>query len=398
MNIKKVFELPVLRLAPVWFLVLVLVFAMWPESFTAKDQVDVYLDMAAGKKVTTPFAYRVLVPGIVGLLPLPPMQGYFVVTFLATFGTLGFLYRLFREVGISHGSSVITVVLAGFSYPLAFYLGRWWRIDPMANLLFVIAFLLIVRKKLYLASVIIAVGVLAKETMMILVPILFVSALRPNGEKILNKWLRAGLFCIPSVLILLSLRMAIPPSEGIFNIQGPMDYLELLQMIWTYNVDNLGFLARISRELLRSFGFFWSMALLGISMRNSAGKEATLYSLYLIAAGFALCLIASDWSRMLGTAFPGVFILVSCFVEGMKRSHAPKWMLWAIVILGMVQSPLSLMEYRAIGETGRVALAASTVVVFLFGTACSVWGYIWVQSHTEKGNLIFDKVDHVQDR
>jgi hypothetical protein len=375
MVIKDIFHNRILRLAALWLLVMTVVFVLWPQRFTGEDMVTVYLEMAEGKAVITPFAYRVLVPAMVGLLPLPPKTGFLIITLFSTFFTLVILYRLFRAIGISHGSSLIAVILAGFSYPLAFYLGRWWRIDPFANLLFVLGLLLIIERKLLLASATITFGVLAKETLVILIPILFFKSMGSDEGGTLRRLTRAALLCLAPGMVLMAVRLAIPPSSPLFDVQGPNDYTELWKMIWASNVGDVGLFARIARELLRSYGILWPMALLGLVLCLRKEREIIFYSIYLIAAGFALCLVASDWSRMLGTGFPGIFILVGYFVDGLRRRHAPGWIWGGLIALAMVQSPLSLMEYRTLNQAGKWALAGGTVLVFILGTALVLWAF-----------------------
>jgi hypothetical protein len=360
-----------LQVILVSLLAITVAYLMGPRRFITGGDTAYYLTMAYGETVEAPYAYRVLVPSIVRILPLSLDLGFFVVTYASTFGVLVIMYRLLRELGVSHVSSIITVVLMNFSYPIAFYLSNWGYVDPLANLFFVIGLLFIYMRKNLIASGVLMMGVFAKETLLILLPLLFMSALRQEGGNEVRNLFHALILCLVPLCSFLLILVFISPAEGVRDVHSFDDWIRLWQYIWSYNVGEFGLIPRVARELLRSYGFFWIIAGFGILL----GKETRPYSFYLISAGFALWSVATDWSRMLGIVFPGVFIPTAIFVDRMQKTTTSTRLAIALIALAIVQSYLSQVTYRELDRLGKMGLIMGIGLVFLAGTLVSGWGY-----------------------
>ncbi len=371
-------------LAPLtaFVLALVTVYVLGPRDFMTGDTTH-YLAMARGEAAPAPFAYRLLTPALVALLPGSPGSGFFLIAYLSTLGTLWLTFRLLRHFDISQAAAIATCVCLCFSYPLANYLGRWGRIDPLANFLFALALFWILRYKLVPAVGVLTIGILAKETLILLLPILCWQKIhsQPSNPR---AWGAAAALCLLPIGSLVTVRSVVDVAEGSFTVESPADLPRVLGEVWAYNVDQFGFSKRVARDLTKSYGFFWALAALGLLVEHRLRRDGlALISLYLIAIGFGLCLVATDWARMLGTGFWGVFIPVAFFFDRIYQRPSWRPLLTGFVALSILQCYLSLLIYRDLDDGGQLAMVATQILVVLVGASLAVWAsFCRGQRHT----------------
>src|SRR5262245_3541438 len=72
-------------------LVLLIGYVIGPRSFRAGDTSH-YIAMIERESVEAPFAYRILVPEIIKLMPLDHETSFFLITYVSSFGTLIILF------------------------------------------------------------------------------------------------------------------------------------------------------------------------------------------------------------------------------------------------------------------------------------------------------------------
>jgi hypothetical protein len=321
-----------------------------------------YVAMARGETERAPFAFRILVPSLVGALPLPPEQGFFVMTYVSTLGLLLAMYALLRRCGVSPAAAGLTVMLLCFSYPVAYYLGIWGLVDPLPHLLAVVAMHCVTRGWLLAATVVIFVASLAKETALLLVPLLGVEAFRRSGSVI-----TAAFLALVPIAGYVLVRHSIAFVPGPYDIASIRDLERHIAREVLSNVREHGWPARIVREVLRSYSFFWILAILG--WKHARALKA--HTVYLVACGFALCVVANDWSRMLGYGFIGIFLLVGYYLDTIPRRH-----FWpsaaAFIGLAILQGYLALLGYHRLSVQAQIALVAGSVLVFAAGGTLGV--------------------------
>lgn len=344
------------------------VYAVGPRDFMTGDTTH-YVAMVRGDSAPAPFAYRVLTPTLVRLLPVPVGSGFFIVAYLSTLATLLAMFMLFRHLGVSSTAAAVTCVFLCLSYPLANYLARWGRIDPLANFFFALALLLILRRNFLPAALVIALGVLGKETLVLLIPILLWHRLAGSRSEPRAYLAAAALGLLP-VASLFTVRSTVEPEPGSYTLESSEDLDEVLEQVWSYNVDQFGLPRRIARDLTKSYGFFWALAGLGLLTVHRLRLEC----LYLVAVGFLLCVVATDWARMLGTGFPGVFIPVAFFVDRIRDSRGWRHLLTGFLTLSLAQCYLSLLIYRDLDRSGQLAMLVGQLLVVLLGTGLALWG------------------------
>ncbi len=339
-----------------------------------------YRAMIAGEAAPEPFAYRVLTPAIVAALPMPSSDGFLLVAVTATLGTLLVMRALFRHLEVSPAAANAAVVFLCFSYPMANYLVHWERIDPLANFAFALTLLLILQRQFIPAALTMAGGVLAKETLLLLVPILFWHRIQGRRREP-RTWAIALLLCALPLLTFAAVRTTVEIDPESFAVESPDDLALIVQSSWETNVEQFGLAKRIFREMTKSYGFFWALAAAGFLI----DRRLRLESLYMIAIGFLLCIIAGDWARMLGTGFPGVFIPAALFLDRMVDTRS--WRPWFFGLLGLsaAQTYLSFIIYRDLDRTGQLLMAAAILGVTLAGVGLIAWA--WFGLHRNRSRL-----------
>lgn len=345
------------------------VYLIGPGEFVTGDTHH-YLAMVEGELAPAPFAYRLATPAIVAALPFEPSVGFFLVAYTTTFGTLWVMRAIFRHLGLTAAASTTASVLLCFSFPVAYYLAHWGRIDPLANFLFALALLAILRRHFLAAAAIVAAGVLAKESLLFLLPILFWHRIRhrPRDPRL---WAHAILLSALPILTWGLVRATVEIEEWSFVVDSPEDLALVLQSSWEYNVEQFGLSKRIARELTKSYSFVWALAACGFLI----DRRLRLESLYMIGIGILLCTVAGDWGRVLGTGFPGIFIPAACFLDRLSRHRSWRFVLGVLLALSVAHGYLSLLVYRELPPPGQVALVAGELGVMLAGTALAGWGY-----------------------
>jgi hypothetical protein len=320
-----------------------------------------YLNMVNGEPAMAPFAYRILTPTIVRWLPWSHETSFFIVSFVGTLTTLIVSYYLFKQITNAPSPALLTMVLLGLSYPISFYLAEFGRVDPLANTLLVAALLMIFRRSFLAASLLIALGVLAKETVLMLLPVLLLSGFTQRPAR---PWWNFMLWvAIPLVSFALP-RWIIQPAPGLFTVRAWNDMITVWQLIWQLNVQEHGLILRLGRDLIRTFGYFWVTALFGFLLLRS---DLRWLCSYLFVVGLGLCLVATDWSRMLGAVFPAIFIPTAIFFNHVQRRYKSALMNILLIICAVLQSHLSFYQYSQLNDDAQRWLLISTLAVFSTG-------------------------------
>lgn len=344
-------------------------FLVGPRAFSAGDT-HRYVAMVAGETVPAPFAYRVLVPGIVRALPVGIETGFLITTALFSFLTLLVFHRLLRCIGAGEQAALITTAALAFAYPIAFYLGRWGLIEPAANLALVLALYCFFNDRPGWMALTVFVGVTAKESVLLLLPLLLWAVWR-RGRPPVARLGYSALAVVPPLLLLAFLRARIPVEPSVYDVAGPDDLRTLWAFILDYNFTGYGFIPRLGREFLRSYGFFWAFAALG--WRFVPSRATQMVCLYLVAVSAGLCVVATDWSRMLAFGFPGVFIPAAFLVErGLTRANG-RAAAAALLLLSAAQGYIALLSYEEMSSMGQMSLIGGSVLLFAAGSLLAVY-------------------------
>jgi hypothetical protein len=175
-----------------------------------------YIAMATGNPLDfhlAPFCWRILDPLIVKLQPFGFEAGFLLVTLISLWLCGIVVYYLTKVAGFAP-------VYGLFSLLLFFSLGwavkqnvfDFWLPDALGYLFILVAIYAILKKRDLLFVILLAVGVLAKESVFFVAPLYYTL----NAAKLIDVKLlrRTVLFAIPALLALLLVRLGIPQLNG----------------------------------------------------------------------------------------------------------------------------------------------------------------------------------------
>ena len=125
---------------------------------------------ASPGQLTAPFVYRPLVPWLAAQLPAEPLTAINLINVTAIWGSAIILYRMQRVCGAGTRWSAAGCAMFIFSFP-TFYYGSIGLVDPVLVLCIALATYSLVRDKWPWFHVAFVVGLLTKESAVILLPV-----------------------------------------------------------------------------------------------------------------------------------------------------------------------------------------------------------------------------------
>jgi hypothetical protein len=175
-----------------------------------------YIEMATGNPFgfhLAPFCWRILDPLIVKLQPFGFEVGFLWVTLISLWLGGIVVYYLTKAAGFLRVYGVFNLVLFfSLGWVIKQNVFDFWLPDSLGYLFVLTAIYAIYRKLDLLFVVLLAVGVLAKESVFFVAPLYYTI----NATKVLDLKLlrRTLLFAIPALLALLLVRLGIPQLNG----------------------------------------------------------------------------------------------------------------------------------------------------------------------------------------
>ena len=173
-----------------------------------------YHAMASGQPgpFSSPYCYRILVPGLVESLPLSVESGFFLQTLFFIWSSALVLFLVLRELGESRFFAWSGVVLfLGLNWAGKFTIWNFWLTDPALFFFGISAFYATVRNNLAALVIAVTLGVLAKEAMLFVLPLYYGF----QARKFLD-WRMAGKTILAGLLplgLVLALRTLIPSTN-----------------------------------------------------------------------------------------------------------------------------------------------------------------------------------------
>jgi hypothetical protein len=253
---------------------------------------------------TFPFAYRVLVPTTVHVLPFGHTFSFSLLAWLATGIAAGFMYALLQRVGAPPALAAGLALCLALSPPLLIVSLRQGRnVDAATVAVMVAAVLFMVDERPRALAVTLAIGALTRESAMFLVPLAYaVWAERLYDAQALK---RVAIVAAPAVAIYVALRLALPTvgreqvaGYGGSLLGGRVDVLR----------SGLDELATQLRRMFTVYGPLWFVAPLALRNMRLAQRGLVLVALCVVSMTFAL-----DWGRIILLAAP-IFYAAGAFV------------------------------------------------------------------------------------
>ncbi|MCW3040143.1 MAG: hypothetical protein JWM31_2048, partial [Solirubrobacterales bacterium] len=274
------------------------------------DRIYELMAQHPGATHTFPFAYRVLVPTIVHVLPFGHTFSFSLLAWLCTGGAGAATYVLLRRFAVGDGlATALALVLATSPGLLIVSLRDGRNTDAATVFLMTLAVLLMVDRRPRALAAVLLLAALTRESAMFLVPLTYaVWAARPLDADAAR---RTALVCAPAVVAYVALRLGIP-TVGREQVLGYGDGL------LRGRVNNLrrGLDDGVTeaRRVLVAFGPLWLVAPLALRDTPFVRRGLVLVACCLASMTFAL-----DWGRMILLAAPVVLVAAGVVLRRHRR-------------------------------------------------------------------------------
>ncbi|WP_354702086.1 hypothetical protein DSM112329_02439 [Paraconexibacter sp. AEG42_29] len=289
-------------------------FAIWLLDACVRDEAtsrgdDQIYELMAQDPATThtfPFAYRVLVPTIVHVLPFGHTFSFSLLAWLCSGGAGAITYVLLRRFAVREAlAAAIGLILATSPGLLVVSLRDGRNTDAATVFLMLLAVLLMVDRRPRALAATLLVAALTRESAMFLVPLTYALwAARPVDVDAARL---TAVVCAPAVTVYAALRLGIPTvgreqvlgyGEGL--IEGRIENLRRGLDRWTTE----------GRRIFTQFGPLWLVAPLALRDTPFVRRGLVLFAGCLVSMTFAL-----DWGRMMLLAAPVVVVAAGVVLQ-----------------------------------------------------------------------------------
>lgn len=266
-----------------------------------------------------PWCWRILTPWTVAALPLPTLDGFWLVTLLGLGLAVVGLFWFLAGLGLSR-SAVLAATL-GFvclGPAVTFNLYEYMRVDALSFGLMMLALASTVHRSGFLLLLSLVLLALNKEVAIFAGIFAILWAIERKDTPML-RWAQAG--SIAALLIYLALRHLITPiyTYG-FGSEA--------ERIWA--IPFSGWLARLNQATIGAWGPLFLLALLHLRHPHSLWRSPACISL--LACATVQIVISADVERVVIYAFPVILAASGFEIEYLaKRWHCSQWLLWGPV-------------------------------------------------------------------
>lgn len=252
---------------------------------------------------TFPFAYRVLVPTLVHVLPFGHTLSFSALAWLATGVAAGFMCVLLLRVGSSLPLAASLALCLALSPPLLIVSLRQGRnVDAATVAVMVAAVVFMLDDRKRALAVTLALGALMRESALFLIPLAYaISAQRLWDLRALKQ---VAVVAAPALAIYIALRLALP-TVGREQVAGYGSLFDGRIDVLRSGFDELGVQLR---RMFTVYGPLWFFAPLALRDMRLAQRGLVLVALCLVSMTFAL-----DWGRIILLAAP-IFYAAGAFV------------------------------------------------------------------------------------
>jgi hypothetical protein len=271
-----------------------------------------YLLMYEGRIAQSPFGYRILTPTIASLLPYSPSVNFKIVTIgclSLTSGVLASYSNKFKN------GTTFTILVSLFwlcSFPFIYYGTTLVRADaPMFLILALVLSISKMRINILLIFILIAVGSMAHETMLIIIPILWI-------DKIVSGDLSGGkLFSYQQLFFLsmISLLVVFIFRKLITVTPGGMSYMNGIFSMLEFVVEYSGGWIKHALRIYAAFGPILLFAFFYTAPWKSRNTTFEFLSIFLIA--LLTTFLATDTLRVMAIIVFPVIIYATKYLKEM---------------------------------------------------------------------------------
>lgn len=276
----------------------------------AKWDLSHYRTMASASpgiatNVGHPFAFRVLGPYLVGLLPFPDPVGFYGFAVVLSLGLVFLLYYFLQSVGLSPSASLVTVVLFAFNrHWFGFTIWDYFQVNDLLSLVFILVlFWAMLNDRWMVFGVTLFLGAMTRETAMLMIPVVFAYLL--EKKEISTRWRKALIAIGPGLIAFFLLRFFVPTTGG--------------TLLEAFHVNSRKVLSpeRLFRLMVNSFLPFSLIPLVFFEMTFRFFR-ARIYALVFVILVFLSALFGSNDERLMAPAFIIVYLLLGVVIQALN--------------------------------------------------------------------------------
>jgi hypothetical protein len=237
--------------------------------------------------------YRIMMPWLVSVLPGSTELGFEIVTVLSLALTAAMLFALLRRTQGDEAAwwGVVFFLVSG---TVVRAIRDPYLVDALAFAFLIGAFTLAFARRWLSLAVALAGGVLAKETVLFVLPPSLLLGLRRGPRARL--WRLAVVVAAP-----ISVYLLIHRTSLVFSKRGHHSYLADIPHVIPYEREKVGLVRAPIQAVLYSFGPLWLAVAAGYRHLESRWRATFPYLPLAVVGSLA---VAGDWPRLLGYAFP----------------------------------------------------------------------------------------------
>lgn len=328
-----------------------------------------YIYMAThpiGNFYIAPFCWRIGLPLLIQLLPFEIQTSFLLVTFMSVTATGLVIWLLVKSMQYSDLGAFLAVLLY-FSIPWGakYQLYNFWLPDALALLLVSLVICFIVRQKWWWVGAILGFGVLVKEAVIFVAPLVY--TLQAHRIIDVPRLKKTTLMVLLPLLLLTIVRVVIPArnQDPAYLASLPLELSHVQKGTAEYNlIYLLNYIAkeRIEQASLREL-YRWTIGSFGLlpiflglfGLLKNPGFALRLSPFILLS--YLQPLFAVNIQRLVVMASPALVLLAVVGAEGLIE-NIPGFS-WVLLVFGFLSLLPNLIIYRRF-------LPGIEVYVFIF--------------------------------
>lgn len=273
--------------------------------------------------IPIPFAYRVLGPYIVGLLPISTTIGFYIFSIFFSICLSFQFYYLLRYIGLSTTISSVTVSLFLFNkYLFGITIWNYFQLNDLLSLNFIIIMLLSIwRNQWIVFSIILVLGAFTKEISLLMIPVAFIYIL--EKKELSTKWKKVIVAVIPAIMIFILIRVLIPTAGGKSLLEA---FLIFSQKVWSPE--------SILRKLVNSYLPFYFIPFIFFKHTLQFFRTKK-YMLWYVILVFLSTYFGSNNERLMAPSFIVFYMLIGTILQDLNPK---KTFLLFIMVIGFLSS------------------------------------------------------------
>ena len=255
------------------------------RTLTIRGDTDHYVSMIEGNWSTAdaPFRFRILVPLIASILPLPPIESLRYISYVSLFLSYIFILVCCTKLNINKDHSVIGLLAVWASTFHLYSYHNPYLTDALGLLIICIMIFALFNNNFYLFLTAATIGCLVRETTIFLVPVWFIK----------DDWRRSILVVIFSATIILIPRYILASETD----------ATLLTALYGSGVIQQPLL--VIKKAFLSWGYIWFLSFIGIwYVKNDTFPAVVITYASLLCCAIFTSLIATDTGRMFSILAP----------------------------------------------------------------------------------------------